>query len=284
MNYKHPDALVSTEWLAEHLTDSGVRIFDGTSHLPTVPRDAEAEYLEKHIPGAQRFDIEDISDHANPLPHMLPSSEAFAEKVGALGVSNDHRVIVYDAYGMQSAARVWWMFRVFGHDNVAVLNGGLPKWIREHRPLAGGRETKPAETFKAIFRPELVTDVDALLGNLPTQRVQVLDARAAERFQGTAPEPRAGLRAGHIPGSRSVPFTEILEPDRTVPDAATLHRRLVEEARVDLDRPIATTCGSGVTACVLALGLYLLGKEDVAVYDGSWTEWGGHPKTPVETS
>ena len=199
MEYKHPEALAETEWLAANIGSPAVKVLDASYHLPGVDRDADAEYLDKHIPGAVRFDIDDVKDPAASLPHMIPDPATFAAKVGALGISNDDLVIVYDVYGMMSAARVWWMFRLFGHDKVAVLNGGLPKWRAENRPLASGTEMRSAAKFAAMFRSELVTDLPALRANIDSKARAVLDARAADRYAGTAPEPRAGLRSGHIP-------------------------------------------------------------------------------------
>lgn len=282
MTYTNPDALVSTDWLAEHLSDPNLRILDGTYHLPTAKRDAEAEFLEQHIAGAIRFNIDDVCDPDSALPHMLPSAAMFAEKVSALGISSDHRVVVYDVYGLQSAARTWWMFRVFGHDNVAVLNGGMPKWVTEGREMATGPASHPPATFNAIYRRALVRGAIEMRANVDSKVEQVLDARAAGRFTGEEPEPRAGMRSGHIPGSHSLPFTKLLEKaDRTYLSAEAILAQLNERG-LDLNAPMTTTCGSGVTACATALGLYLVGKEDVAVYDGSWSEWGGRPDTPIE--
>ena len=282
MDYTNPHALVSTEWLAERLTAPGVVVLDATSHLPTTGRDAEAEFAEQHIPGAIRFNIDDIADPNASLPHMLPDPALFAAKVGALGISNMHHVVVYDVYGLQSAARAWWMFRVFGHGNVSLLNGGLPKWLAERRPVESEVRPRATHSFTATFRPELVRAAQDLLDNVDSQAWQVADARAAGRFTGEEPEPRAGMRSGHIPGSTSLPFPKLLTAERTLRPAAQLQAAFAESG-IDLNAPLVTTCGSGVTACVLALGGYLIGATDIAVYDGSWSEWGGRDDTPVAT-
>ena len=283
MSYTNPQALASTDWLADNLDNTSVTVLDGTSHLPTTGRDAAAEFSEKHIPGALRFDIDAIADPDSSLPHMLPSSELFAKKVGALGIRNEHRIVVYDVYGMQSAARVWWMFRVFGHDNIAVLNGGLPKWESEERRVTGKVNTPLTVEFEATFRPNLVRDIGDVRRILESKAEQIIDVRAAGRFTGTEAEPRAGMRSGHMPSAINLPFTELLEGDfKTYKSANAIHSR-VEAANIDLSLPITTSCGSGVTACALALGLYLIGNEDVAVYDGSWTEWGGRQDTRIVT-
>jgi thiosulfate/3-mercaptopyruvate sulfurtransferase len=274
------DALVTTEWLAKHLGEADLRVVDGTWHMPQLKRDARAEFLAAHVPGAVFFDIDAVADHATPLPHMLPTAEAFAAAVGALGIGSGDRVIVYDVRGVVSAARVWWTFRAFGHDAVAVLDGGLRKWRAEGRPLTGGATAAPARAFTAWRRPELVRDLTAMRANLAGHGAQVLDARSAGRFAGTEPEPRAGLRGGHIPGSLNLPYETLYREDGTLKADADL-RAAVEGAGVDLGRPIVTTCGSGVTASVLALALHRLGRADVAVYDGSWSEWGGRTDTPI---
>lgn len=277
-------SLVSTHWLAERLGQPGIAIIDATYHLPNVPRDARAEYAREHIPGAQFFDVDGISDPGSDLPHMLPSPEAFAQAVTALGIGDDDHVIAYDSYGLMSAARPWWMFRVFGHDRVSVLDGGLPKWKREGRPLTNAPSAAvPGKRFTPRFRPELVRSKAQLLENLNTRAEQVLDARAAGRFQGTAPEPRQGLRSGHIPASCNLPFNRLVDPnDQTMASPETL-KQLFREAGIDPAKPVVTTCGSGVTACVLALGLERIGAKTVAIYDGSWSEWGLPGDTPVET-
>lgn len=277
------EGIVSTDWLAQHLDDQHLRILDGTYHLPNVPRNADAEFLERHVPGATRFDIDDICDPNDPLPHMVPSPERFAEKVSALGISNDDTVVIYDVYGLQSSARTWWMFRLFGHDRVAVLDGGLPKWLAEDRPLAAGAAKHAPASFTARFRPELLRSRDDVLKNIADAAEQVADARSAGRFTGAEPEPRAGMRSGHIPGSRSLPITTLIDPATKTMLPADGLRRAFDAAGVDPARPTISSCGSGVTACVIALAAHRLGNSGVAVYDGSWTDWGGRDDTPVET-
>lgn len=277
----HP-ALVSSDWLAERLGDAAIRVLDGSYHLPNVQRDAIAEFLASHIPGAAFFDIEAVSDHESPLPHMLPGPEAFAEAVGEMGIDNQTHVVAYDAYGLMSAARVWWMFRYFGHDRVSVLDGGFPKWVREGRPVQSGATNVVPRRFRASPRPQLVrskSDVVAQLGNAATQ---IVDARAAARFAGTAPEPRPGLRSGRIPGSKNLPFTQLLDPDvGTVLPPLELAQKFAA-AGISTTVPTIASCGSGVTACVVALGLYQLGAEETAIYDGSWSEWGLEDGPPIE--
>lgn len=272
---------VTTEWLAKELGAPDLRVLDGTWHMPQLRRDARAEFAQGHVPGAAFFDIDAIADPATTLPHMLPTAEAFATAVGALGVGSGDRVVVYDTRGVVSAARVWWTFRVFGHDSVAVLDGGLRAWKAEGRPLETGAPTPPRREFRARLRPELVRDLDAMRRNLATHGEQVLDARSRGRFAGTEPEPRPGLRGGHIPGSLNLPYETLYRPDGMLLPTDGL-RAAIEAAGVDLGKPITTTCGSGVTASVLALALHLVGVPGVAVYDGSWTEWASQPDTPVE--
>jgi thiosulfate/3-mercaptopyruvate sulfurtransferase len=276
------EALVSTEWLAAHLRDPDLRVLDGSWHMPQTRRDPRAEFLAAHLPGAAFFDIDGIADRTTPLPHMLPTPEVFADAVGALGVGTGDRVVVYDTRGVVSAARVWWTFRAFGHDAVAVLDGGLPKWTAEGRQLESGEPKPERRVFRATQRPGVVRDLAAMRDNLTTQREQVLDARSAGRFAATEPEPRAGLRGGHIPGSLNLPSDTLLRSDGTLLPPGDLRKRF-EAAGIDFARPVTTTCGSGITASVLAFALHLLGHPRVAVYDGSWTEWGGRADTPVES-
>ncbi|MGH7355713.1 MAG: 3-mercaptopyruvate sulfurtransferase [Candidatus Rokuibacteriota bacterium] len=275
------DALVTTEWLARERGAPDLRVVDGSWHMPQLKRDARAEFVAAHVPHAVFFDIDAIADRSTPLPHMLPRPQAFADAVGALGIGDGDRVIVYDSRGVVSAARVWWTFRVFGHDAVAVLDGGLPKWRAEGRPLDSGVPSSAPRAFGARFRPALVRDLDALRANLKTQREQVLDARSPGRFHGTEPEPRAGLRPGHIPGSLNLPYDALYRSDGTLLGTEEL-RRAFTASGLDPAKPVVTSCGSGVTASVLALALHRLGRDDVAVYDGSWSEWGARDDTPVD--
>ncbi len=273
--------LVTTDWLAANLGRRTVRPVDGSWHMPQLKRDARAEFARAHIPGAVFFDIDAIADMTSPLPHMLPSARTFAERVGALGIGDRDLVIVYDTRGVVSAARVWWTFRAFGHARVGVLDGGLPKWQAEGRPVETGGPSPEPRRFTARLRRSLVRDLAQMRANLAHRRAQVLDARSRGRFVGTEPEPRPGLHGGHIPGSLNLPYDQLYRQDGSLLPPEDL-RRTFEAAGLDLGRPVVTTCGSGVTASVLALGLHLLGHERVAVYDGSWTEWGGRHDTPVE--
>jgi thiosulfate/3-mercaptopyruvate sulfurtransferase len=273
--------VVSTEWLAANLGNPRVRVVDGTWHMPQLQRNARREFEEAHVPGAVFFDIDEIADRTTALPHMLPTPAEFSRHMSALGLSSNDFIVVYDTRGVVSAARVWWTFRAFGHDGVAVLDGGLKKWKAENRPLATGAATPAARRFRAKLRPALVRGIEQMRRNIETRREQVLDARSRGRFYGTEPEPRQGLRAGHIPGSFNLPYDMLYRPDGTLLPPEGL-KEVFREAGLDSRKPVATTCGSGVTASILALGLHVIGHKKVAVYDGSWTEWGGRADMPVE--
>jgi len=282
MTYAHPESLVSTEWLAQHLEAPDLRVVDASWYLPAQGKNGRAEYEAGHIPGAVFFDIDQIADTESDLPHMLPSPEKFAARVRKLGLGDGNRIVVYDQLGLMSAARVWWMFRVFGHKDIALLDGGVPKWIAEGRPTED-RLPQPRERhFTARYNNLMVRDLAQMKRNLDSKREQVVDARSAGRFDGSEKEPRQGLRSGHIPGSRNIPFTELLDPKtKTLLPAPTIADRF-RKAGVDLSKPVVTSCGSGVTAAVLAFGLHLIGHPDVALYDGSWSEWGRPGDTPLE--
>jgi len=278
-----PSPLVSTEWLAAHLGDADLRVVDATWYLPHLKRDARAEHLAAHIPRAVFFDIDEIKDSQSDLPHMLPQARDFASAVAALGIGDGDHVVVYGGRFGIAAARVWWTFRVFGHDRVAVLDGGLARWRAEGRPLESGPASPAPRRFTAHLRPELIRSLDAMRGNLEPRREQVVDARSSGRFVGTEPEPRPGLRPGHIPGSRNLPYDRLFRADDGTLLGPEALRQAFTDAGVDVDKPVVTTCGSGVSAAVVALGLYRLGRRDVPVYDGSWTEWAGRSDTPVTT-
>jgi thiosulfate/3-mercaptopyruvate sulfurtransferase len=283
MPYAHPESLVSTAWLADHLTAPDVRVVDGSFTLPGVTPTAKERYAERHIPGAVFFDIDDVADEANPLPHMIPSPAKFSARVRKLGLGDGNRIVVYDINGLSSAGRVWWMFRLFGHKDVAILDGGLPKWLAEGRAVDDKVPMPRERHFTAKLDNTLLRDKDQVLANISRRREQVLDARAAGRFEGTAPEPREGLRSGHIPGSLNLPYDRLTDPQtKTIRPAEELEK-LFAEAGIDRSKPVVTTCGSGVTACALAFGLHLLGHRDWAIYDGSWSEWGRPGDHPVET-
>ncbi len=275
-------ALITTADLAARLGTPGLVVADATCFLPMQKRDARAEYAERHIPGAVFFDIDAISDHGSTLPHMLPTPAAFAGAVGALGIGNDSHVVVYDTNGIWSAPRAWWTLRVFGHGHVSVLDGGLPKWLAEGRPVDDGAVTPKPAAFTPRFDPAQVRDKRQVWDNIGSRAEQLIDARSAGRFRATDAEPWPGRRAGHVPGSFNLPFTELLAADgRTFRSTEEIRARYAA-AGVDTAKPIVCSCGSGVTACVLALGLHLIGADRVAIYDGSWAEWGLPGDTPVE--
>jgi thiosulfate/3-mercaptopyruvate sulfurtransferase len=274
--------LVTTEWLAGELGTPGLVVFDATKYLPNEPKDGKTEFLRAHIPAARFFDIDLVADTETDLPHMVPSAGRFARLMGELGVSNDSRVVFYDQKGLASAARGWWLMSLFGHDEAAVLDGGLPKWLKENRPVGDGQGGAPVPgRFVPDLRARQLRGIGDMLRNVLSRTELVLDARAAGRFTGQVPEPRAGMRSGHIPGSASLPYTDLLNPDGTFRSAGELRGRF-EAAGVDGTRPVVTSCGSGVSACILTLGLRIAGFPTGAVYDGSWTEWGGRTDTPIE--
>lgn len=276
-----PRTLVSTRWLADHLSDPDLRVIDASWYLPEMGRNARAEYQAGHIPGARYVDIDDLSDHRSPLPHMAPPIEKFVSRMRALGIGDGHQVVVYDGMGIFSAPRVWWLFRLMGKTDVAVLDGGLPKWVAEGHPTEDLPPVTRDRHITVQRQAQWVKDVSQVAAASKLGDWQIVDARPAARFRGEAPEPRPGLRAGHIPGARSLPWSDLLNPDATMKDEAGL-RAALAAAGVDLDKPVITSCGSGVTAAIITLALERLGHRKHALYDGSWAEWGMYADLPVE--
>lgn len=275
-----PKILVSTNWLAAHLKDPDLRILDASWYMPADGRDPKAEYDAAHIPGARFFDIDDISDQRSDLPHMVPPVEKFMSRMRAMGIGDGHQVVVYDGAGLMSAARVWWHFRLMGQPNIAVLDGGLPKWQAEGHDIEDMPPMVRDRHMTVRVQNHMVRDVTQVSAASKLGDHEIIDARAAERFRGDAPEPRAGLRGGHIPGSRNVPFVDLLNVDKTLKDPDAL-RAVFAAAGVDLTKPSITTCGSGVTAAIISLAMERIGKSDHSLYDGSWSEWGAFPTLPI---
>ncbi|MCI5110391.1 MAG: 3-mercaptopyruvate sulfurtransferase [Marivita sp.] len=277
-----PRTLVSTDWLASHMRDPDLRILDASMYLPGSDRDAKAEYAAGHIPGARFFDIDEISDSRSDLPHMAPPIEKFMSRMRAMGVGDGHQVVVYDGAGLFSAARVWWLFKLMGQNDIAVLDGGLPKWVAEGRELEDMPPIIRDRHMTVRRQAHLVKDVTQVSAASKLRDQEIIDARSPGRFRGEEPEPRPGMRGGHIPGSKNVHYASLLNADQTMKTPEET-RAIFEAAGVDLSKPAITTCGSGVTAAILSLAMARMGKDDHSLYDGSWSEWGMFPTVPVAT-
>ena len=282
MSNDDPKTLVSTSWLMAHLKDPDLRLLDASWYLPDMARNGREEYNNAHIPGARFFDIDEVSDHRSELPHMVPPVEKFMSRVRAMGVGDGHQIVVYDGAGLFSAARVWWLFQLMGHSDIAVLDGGLPKWQAEGHPAEDMAPVIRDRHMTVRRQNQMVRDVTQVSAAAKLGDYEIIDARAATRFAGTAPEPRAGLRSGHIPGSKNVCYRDLLRSDNTMKDPDVL-RQVFVDAGVDLAKPAITSCGSGVTAAILNLAMQRIGKTNHSLYDGSWSEWGMSPTLPVAT-
>lgn len=274
-------SLISTGWLADNLNDSDIRIIDATWHLPTSPRNALKEFEEDHIPGALFFDIDEIADLDNPLPHMMPKNDKMSARIRAMGINKDDHIIVYDNSGFCTAARVWFMFKNYGHKNVSILDGGIQKWKSEGRPTENISHNITSSHYTAQKNEDRIRSIEQVTGNIVSKKEQLVDARAAGRFLGTAPEPRPDSKSGHIPQSLNVPFSDLLNEDKTYKSKAEI-KAVFKKNGVDLTKPVITSCGSGVTACVLIFALEQIGHTQSALYDGSWSQWGTHPDTVIE--
>ncbi len=282
MPYNDPKTVVSTDWLQRHLDDPDLRVLDASWYLPTVDRDPKAEYEKGHIPGARFFDIDEIADLRSPLPHMVPPIEKFMSRMRAMGIGDGHQVVVYDSAGIFSAPRVWWLFRLMGKTDIAVLDGGLPKWLAEGRPVTDAEPVIRDRHMTVVRQNDMVKDVTQVATASKLGDWEIVDARAADRFRGEAPEPRPGLRMGHIPGSKNVPWTSLLNDDQTMKTPDEL-KALFEAAGVDLSKPVISSCGSGVNAAILDLALEIIGHPRHAVYDGAWAEWGMYNDLKIAT-
>ena len=282
MTRDDPKTLVSTQWLAAHLKDPDLRDLDASWYLPDSERDPFAEYQRAHIPGARFFDLDDVSDHRSDLPHMVPSVEKFMSRMRAIGVGDGHQIVVYDGSGLFSAPRVWWLFKLMGQMDIAVLDGGFPKWQAEGHPVEDLPPILRDRHMMVRRQNHMVKDVTQVSAASKLGESEIVDARSPGRFYGKDPEPRPGLRAGHIPGSKNVFYKDLLKADDTMKSPDEM-RQVFVEAGVDLDKPVITSCGSGVTAAILSLGLTRMGKTDHSLYDGSWSEWGMFPTLPIAT-